>query len=353
MSRPESTESTIEISQVEKSFPSPPRTTANVRKTLPPIPMSPLPELSEFNGQHIDLEDTKDVKDKQDEKVTNSKSMEEAEDVKKGKDEKDVNDVKGVRMSTTTNDLASLLTSLGGDEKAMRLSLKLSSIEERPPMPVSKDPPRPATAATTATMATTASAMTYASTMSQRTIKYGTGKHANVELSPQPSEDPEDPLNWPLWKKHLNLVALLSMVALVGVMKTAYISVNTKIAIEEDVSYTAAVALTGAPLMVSAVAGMASSIIARIWGKRPVYLVSMVMIFMGVVLNTHARGNLAENMAARIFQGLGWGAFDSLVLGSIQDTYFVSNPHLDLPFEGCTNFFRNTKGNSLLYSTTV
>ncbi|KAI1399066.1 MFS general substrate transporter [Hypoxylon fuscum] len=189
-------------------------------------------------------------------------------------------------------------------------------------MPVSKDPPRPATAATTATMATTASAMTYASTMSQRTIKYGTGKHANVELSPQPSEDPEDPLNWPLWKKHLNLVALLSMVALVGVMKTAYISVNTKIAIEEDVSYTAAVALTGAPLMVSAVAGMASSIIARIWGKRPVYLVSMVMIFMGVVLNTHARGNLAENMAARIFQGLGWGAFDSLVLGSIQDTYF-------------------------------
>ncbi|KAI1101827.1 MFS general substrate transporter [Jackrogersella minutella] len=192
-------------------------------------------------------------------------------------------------------------------------------MEGRPPRPITKDWPRPGTSATVATTATGAS---YMSTSSQRTIKYGTGKHAKVELSPQPSEDPEDPLNWPLWKKHLNFGALLSMVALVGVMKTAYISVNSVIAIEEEVSYTAAVALTAAPLMVSAVTGLACLIIARIWGKRPVYLVSMVMIFIGVVWNTHVRGSLAQNMAARIFQGVGWGAFDTLVLGSIQDTYF-------------------------------
>ncbi|KAI0841411.1 MFS general substrate transporter [Hypoxylon sp. FL0890] len=193
---------------------------------------------------------------------------------------------------------------------------------ERPPRPITKDWPRPATSATTATTATAATGVSYLTTGSQRTIKYGTGKHADVELSPQPSEDPEDPLNWPLWKRHLNFGALLSMVALVGVMKTAYISVNSVIAIEEDVSYTAAVALTAVPLMVSAVTGLASLIIARIWGKRPVYLISMVMIFIGVVWNTHVRGSLTQNMAARIFQGLGWGAFDTLVLGSIQDTYF-------------------------------
>ncbi|KAI5861951.1 MFS general substrate transporter [Durotheca rogersii] len=186
-------------------------------------------------------------------------------------------------------------------------------MRELPPPPISKDPPRPATAATTAT----ASSME-----SKRAIKYGTGRHANTELSPQPSEKPEDPLNWPLWKKHLNLLALLSMVALVGVMKTAYISVNGIIAMSEDVSYTAAVALTGAPLILSAVTGMLSMVVAKIWGKRPVYLVSMVLIFWGVTWNTHVRGNLGQNMAARVFQGLGWGAFDTLVLGSIQDTYF-------------------------------
>ncbi|KAI1475538.1 MFS general substrate transporter [Daldinia eschscholtzii] len=194
-------------------------------------------------------------------------------------------------------------------------------MEERPPRPISKDP-RPETAATAATVETVETAISYSTAGSQRTIKYGTGKFANIELSPQPSEDPEDPLNWPLWKKHLNLGALLSMVALVGTMKTAYISVNSVIAMGEWVSYTAAVALTAVPLILSAITGLAALIISRIWGKRPVYLISMVMIFIGTAWNTRVSGDIAQNMAARIFQGLGWGAFDTLVLGSIHDTYF-------------------------------
>ncbi|XXG99382.1 hypothetical protein Hte_005719 [Hypoxylon texense] len=308
MARPESTESTIEISEVEKSFPAPPRTIVNNRKTLPPLPLSPLPEASESNKQDVE----KDVE----KEAGRESNTEEAKDAT------------NPRITFTSSALKSLLTSWGGDEKAMRLSLGGPGMEEKPPRPISKDPPRPNTAATTATtmtVATMATGVSYASTASQRTIKYGTGRYAKVELSPQPSEDPEDPLNWPLWKKHLNLLALLVMVALVGVMKTAYISVNSAIAIGEDVSYTAAVALTAVPLMLSAVTGLASLIIARIWGKRPVYLVSTALIFIGMVWNTHVRGNLAENMAARVFQGLGWGAFDALVLGSIQDTYFVSN----------------------------
>ncbi|XDG09031.1 hypothetical protein ABKA04_008646 [Annulohypoxylon sp. FPYF3050] len=269
MERPESTtESTIEISEAEKRFPIPPsilpRTIANLRKTLPPLPPpSPLPQ-------------------------TSDSSAEQEKDIDVG--------ANANRESSTTSTLESLLTALGGNERNVRLTLGPPlEVDEKPPRPITKDWPRPGTAATTATVETTATGISYSTTTSQRTIKYGTGKHAKVELSPQPSEDPEDPLNWPLWKKHLNLGALLSMVALIGVMKTAYISVNSVIAIEENVSYTAAVALTAAPLMVSAVTGMVSLKIARIW---------------------------AQNMAARIFQGLGWGAFDTLVLGSIQDTYF-------------------------------
>ncbi|KAI1410217.1 MFS general substrate transporter [Hypoxylon sp. FL1857] len=287
MARSESPGSTLEISEVEKTVSALVKPPINYRKTLPPLPLSPVPETPNSSAQPEQRADTS------------------------------IN-----RVTKSTKTLESLLRAWGGNEKDVRLSLALPEVEERPPRPVSKDWPRPATSATTATTATAATGASYSTTGSQRTIKYGTGRYANVELSPQPSEDPEDPLNWPLWKKHLNLGALLSMVALVGVMKTAYISVNSVIAIEEGVSYTAAVALTAVPLMVSAVTGLASLIIARIWGKRPVYLVSMVMIFIGVVWNTHVRGSLAQNMAARIFQGLGWGAFDTLVLGSIQDTYF-------------------------------
>ncbi|KAI0011236.1 MFS general substrate transporter [Xylariaceae sp. FL0662B] len=186
--------------------------------------------------------------------------------------------------------------------------------KERPPRPITKDPYRPMTAST--------KRLSFSSTEAKRPVKYGTGKFAGVELSPQPSNDPEDPLNWPRWKKHLNLVALLYMVALVGAMKTAFISVNSAVVMDEDVSYTSAVTLTAAPLMISAVSGMLSLIIARIWGKRPVYLASMVMIFIAVVWNTSVMDSFAQNMTARVFQALGWGAFDTLVLGSIQDTYF-------------------------------
>lgn len=114
------------------------------------------------------------------------------------------------------------------------------------------------------------------------------------------------------------------MTALVGVMKTIFISVNSVITMKNGKSYTTVVALTAVPLMVSALTGMASLILARIWGKRPVYLGSMVSIFIGVTWSIYVTDSYSQNMAARVFQGLGWGAFDTLVLGSLQDTFFVS-----------------------------
>lgn len=113
------------------------------------------------------------------------------------------------------------------------------------------------------------------------------------------------------------------MVALVGVMKTAFITAHGDVAMRYNVSYTVAVALTAVPLMVSAFTGTLSLIIARIFGKRPVYLVSLLLIFTGVMLNINILGSFSEHMTARVFQGLGWGAFETLVLSSIQDTYFV------------------------------
>lgn len=36
-------------------------------------------------------------------------------------------------------------------------------------------------------------------------LKRGTGKNAQLILVPQPSSDPNDPLNWPLWQRDLIL----------------------------------------------------------------------------------------------------------------------------------------------------
>ncbi|GAB0136948.1 hypothetical protein EsDP_00005232 [Epichloe bromicola] len=163
---------------------------------------------------------------------------------------------------------------------------------------------------------------------SQKPIKYGTGKGAGIELVPQPSDDPEDPLNWPLWRKHLNLMSLLVMVGLVGGMKTAFIPTANSLSKQYRVSHTSIAALTAAPLMVSAMTGMISSTVVKCRGKRPVYLMSALVLFIGTIWNSMAGDNYGSCLGSRIFQGLGWGAFDVLVNSSIQDTYFEHERNL-------------------------
>jgi MFS family permease len=147
--------------------------------------------------------------------------------------------------------------------------------------------------------------------------------------------------NWPSWRKNLNFYALVYMSALVGVMKTIFISVNSVVSMTNGKSYTAVVALTAVPLMVSALTGMGSLVVGRIWGKRPVYLGSMVLIFIGVTWSMYVTDSYSQNMAARVFQGLGWGAFDTLVLGSLQDTFFVRGSQSSRFFEFVLTHGRN------------
>ncbi|OAQ87827.1 cycloheximide resistance [Purpureocillium lilacinum] len=162
----------------------------------------------------------------------------------------------------------------------------------------------------------------------QKPIKYGKGRHSDVELVPQPSDDPEDPLNWPRWRKDVNLVSLLMTVGLVGGMKTAFITTGGTMAVHYNVSFTSIAALTAVPMILSTFTGLISVVAAKFWGKRPMYLASMVLLFIGSIWNMTAGDSYGSCMGARVVQGLGWGAFDTLVMGSIQDTYYEHERNL-------------------------
>lgn len=41
-------------------------------------------------------------------------------------------------------------------------------------------------------------------------LKHGTGKYSHIVLSPQPSDDPNDPLNWPKWRREM-IIGILTM----------------------------------------------------------------------------------------------------------------------------------------------
>ncbi|KAG6101275.1 hypothetical protein E4U30_002523 [Claviceps sp. LM220 group G6] len=161
-------------------------------------------------------------------------------------------------------------------------------------------------------------------------VRYASGKHSDVELVPQPSDDAQDPLNWPCWQRDLHFVSLLVMVVIVGATKTVFIPTAGTLSEHYRVSGTSIAVLTAVPLMVSAVTGILSAIVARFWGKRPVYMAAALLMFVGTMWNMTAGDHYGFCLASRVIQGLGWGAFDVLVNGSIQDTYFEHERNVPL-----------------------
>lgn len=226
------------------------------------------------------------------------------------------------------------------------------SIEKPPPVP-EKDFALSSSANSIRPMTRSTNRLSFSTmnSMRQRNIKFGSGKHSKIELIPQPSDDPDDPLNWPRWRKDLNVVSLLMMVGLIGGMKTAFVTTNGAMTADFRVSYTAVAALTAVPLMLSSITGTVCLIASKIVGKRPLYLGSFVLIFIGSIWNMTAHDSYGSCMGARIFQGLGWGAFDTLVIGSIQDTYFVRISHTD-PLTSMLTTGRNTSARFASPSTT-
>lgn len=47
-------------------------------------------------------------------------------------------------------------------------------------------------------------------------LKHAKGRNSDIVLVPQPSKSPNDPLNWPLWKKDLMLFIICIDTAVVG-----------------------------------------------------------------------------------------------------------------------------------------
>lgn len=111
-------------------------------------------------------------------------------------------------------------------------------------------------------------------------------------------------------------------------MKTVFLTTNTIAAEHYNQPYVAIAALTGVPLMVSSITGIAACIVSRIWGRRPVYLLATAVLFIGSIWNSTAKDSFGSCMGARAVQGLGWGVFDTLVMTSIQDMYFEHQRNL-------------------------
>ncbi|KLO08371.1 putative cycloheximide resistance protein [Schizopora paradoxa] len=125
-------------------------------------------------------------------------------------------------------------------------------------------------------------------------LKHGHGKYAHIVLVPQPSDDPNDPLNWPRWRKHIVFIVLAYGTLLCGAMGPLVTADIVNIKSELGRSVQAVSRALGSTLSLSV--GLST-----IWWSA----------------------NYNMLVGARVLQGIGRAAFEFLVGASIADIYFV------------------------------
>ncbi|GAB7340414.1 hypothetical protein MBLNU457_6848t1 [Dothideomycetes sp. NU457] len=154
-------------------------------------------------------------------------------------------------------------------------------------------------------------------------LKHGTGKDAHIVLSPQPSEDPNDPLNWSKWKKELCLgILLLGGMLNTGTNGPLINASFVEIAQEVNRPLTDVVLASGYNLLAAGLIGPFVCALSRKYGKRPVYLLSALLDIIGTAIG-ESKISFEYLLAARIIQGFATSAFESILVATIGDMYFV------------------------------
>lgn len=175
-----------------------------------------------------------------------------------------------------------------------------------------------------------------------RRLKRGKGKQSDIVLVPQPSDSPNDPLNWPLWKRDLTLFTLCVATAVAGVVGPAIATIGGVLVKEFHTTFHMVATWSGYQFWPAGVGGLVCSAVSRVWGKRTVYLMSLILILAGAIWNACAR-TPNSFLGSRILQGFGLGAFETIVPSSIGDLFYVHERGkrialYNLSFVGCSYF---------------
>ena len=141
-------------------------------------------------------------------------------------------------------------------------------------------------------------------------------------LDPQPDDSPNDPLNWPAWRRDCALLSLGFYCMLGGGMTPILAAGFNEVAVTFGVSYAKVALTTGLYMMGMGVGSVIFSPTAILFGKRPVYLGSAVMFIVTSVWCSQAP-NYTNLVLARIFQGISVSPVECLPSASIAEIYFL------------------------------
>ncbi|KAH7084378.1 major facilitator superfamily domain-containing protein [Paraphoma chrysanthemicola] len=154
-------------------------------------------------------------------------------------------------------------------------------------------------------------------------LKHGTGRHANLVLAPQPSDSPNDPLNWSQWHKWYQSIFLSMGTGLMAGTHNFVNPANALLARHFKTNISTISRSVSIILLTLGISAVATSPAARIWGKRPVFLVSNVVAIIGYVIVVARSNSLVALYVGRAIHGFGIAALEYLVSSTIGDLFFV------------------------------
>ncbi|EJT74215.1 hypothetical protein GGTG_08059 [Gaeumannomyces tritici R3-111a-1] len=144
-----------------------------------------------------------------------------------------------------------------------------------------------------------------------------------IILVPQPSDDPNDPLNWPLWRRDV-ITLILSLVATIAVSLGPILAANTvTLSLWFGVDFTKIALLTGYFLLGVGLMGVIFVPSSRIWGKRHAFVFGLIIIIISSAWAGDVGRNYDSMVGARVIQGFGAAPYEALVNVAVGDLYFV------------------------------
>ncbi|OAA64736.1 Major facilitator superfamily domain, general substrate transporter [Niveomyces insectorum RCEF 264] len=148
------------------------------------------------------------------------------------------------------------------------------------------------------------------------------GDHGDVVLQPHPSADPEDPLNWPRWRKWLAIGMVYLYVFGIGIATAVQYSVLTQIADAQGLTVGQLNLGTGLMFLFLGWGCLLWQPIALSYGRRGVYIVSIFLSIAPMLWAPYSTGK-GQWYTHRILLGLFAAPVESLPEVSVPDLFFA------------------------------
>ncbi|KAL4930619.1 putative MFS transporter [Aspergillus undulatus] len=154
-------------------------------------------------------------------------------------------------------------------------------------------------------------------------LKYDRSGPEPILLVPQPSDDPNDPLNWPLWKRDLTLFSLSLVAVLCATTSSVMAAGTVALSVYFRKSFMQIALLTGYHLCGTGVAGILIVPTARVWGKRHLFVLGHILMVVSCAWAGGSVKNYQSLLWARIFQGVALAPFEALTNAVVDDLFYV------------------------------